>query len=307
MQTIFSVIPTATLFAMMVAMGMTLRLDDFRRLALQPTPIGFGLLGQLVMLPLAAFAIAALLALPQNHAVGLVLIAACPGGITSNALAHYARGDTALSISLTALSSLVSFVTVPFVVSLGIRLSEQASSVVELPHTEMVLKLLLTTALPVFLGMAALHYGPGLVARLQRPLLLSATGVLILLVVGLGVSVSSRKEDIAGLWRTVPAVVLLIGSMMGVGMLGARALRLNAAQGRTIAIELGIQNFNLALVVAVSVLDRPRYVGPALVYMPVMLLFAGGLIAAVRRAGPVAAAVSSTSASPIVKIHNGGR
>ena len=294
----FSLIPTLTLFAMMLAMGMTLRLDDFRRIAMHPGPIGFGLLGQLVLLPLAAFAIAALLALPQTYAIGLVLIAACPGGVTSNVLAHYARGDTALSISLTAFSSLVAFATVPLIVTLGIRAFGGASGAIELSAAEMAWTLLLTTALPVFLGMAALRYRPHLAARLQRPLLLGSTGVLLLLVAGLGVSLWSSEENIASLFgRTLPAVALLIGVMTGFGMLGARALGLDAAQGRTIAIELGIQNFNLAMVVAVTVLDEPRYVGPALIYLPVMFVFAFGLIAAGRGRSATAAAGSTTGSS----------
>lgn len=280
----FTLIPTTTLFVMMLAMGMTLRGEDFSRVVKAPWPVGFGLLCQIVLLPLTAFAIAWLLSLPGEVAVGLILIAACPGGVTSNALAHYARGDTALSISLTALSSAFAWLTVPFVVTMGLASFVEPGAAIELSPTETMLTLFSTTALPVALGMLCLRSWPQVARRLSRPLLLVSTALLMLLVVGLGFSLARSEHGIAGLLgRALPAVLLLLGTMTVLGYLGAKLLGLAEAGRRTVLVEVAVQNFNMAMVLALNVLHEPRYLGPALVYLPVMLVFAMLLIIAARR------------------------
>lgn len=280
-------IPTGTLFAMMLALGMTLRLDDFRRLATAPVAIAIGLLGQLVWLPLVAFALAHLFPLSKTQAVGLVLIAACPGGVVSNVITRLARGDVALSISLTAASSIVCFVTVPVIVGLAMRsfgVAEQAAF--SLTFADMASPLFSTTALPVLLGMALLRWWPALAARVQRPLLGVSTVVLMLLVVGLGVGMAQSAGELALgqlFVQTTPAVVALIAITMGGGLFAARLAGLDGARTRTLALEIGLQNFNLALVVSMSLLGEQRYAGPALVYLPAMFLFSGAVVAAARR------------------------
>jgi BASS family bile acid:Na+ symporter len=278
-------IPTATLFVMMAALGMTLRVEDFRRLLAAPRAAVFGLMGQLVLLPAVAFAIASALELSHHLAVGLVLIAACPGGVSSNVLSWLARGNVALSISLTAGSSMVSFITVPFLVALAMVTFGGEGTPVEMSMLEMVTTLFGSTALPVLLGMATLHVRPALAERLHRPLLGISGSVLLLLIVGLGFSVWGSVEDMAGLvTRATPPVFLLIAVMTAIGFGGARLLGLDASTGRTLGIEIGIQNFNLALVVAFSILDEPLFLGSALIYLPVMMTFAGAVIALGRRA-----------------------
>ena len=281
----FTLIPTITLFAMMLAMGMTLRGEDFARVAKAPRPVGFGLLCQIVLLPLTAFAIAWLLSLPGAVAIGLILIAACPGGVTSNALTHYAKGDAALSISLTALSSGLAWLTVPLVVGIGLAVFDTQDAAIALSPLEAVATLFSTTALPVVLGMLCLYCRPELARRLSRPLLLVSTVILMMLVVGLGVSLSRSEQGIAGLFgRALPAVLLLLGVMTALGHLGAKRLGLAGAQRRTVLVEVGIQNFNMAMVLALNVLKEPKYLGPSLVYLPVMLAFALLLIMATRPA-----------------------
>jgi len=280
----FTLVPTTTLFAMMLAMGMTLRGEDFARVVGAPRPVGFGLLCQMVLLPGTAFAIAWLLSLPGEVAIGLILVAACPGGVTSNALAHYARGDTALSVSLTALSSGFAWLTVPLVVGLGLATFGAPGAAIALSPTEAVATLFSTTALPVALGMLCLHFRPKLARRLSRPLLLVSTVLLMMLVAGLGFSLARSEHGVAGLLgRALPAVLLLLGTMTVLGYVGAKLLGLAEAGRRTVLVEVGIQNFNMAMVLALNVLHAPRYLGPALVYLPVMLVFALLLIMATRR------------------------
>jgi len=275
-------IATVTLFVMMLALGMTLRLADFRRLAGMPAAVLVGLLGQFVLLPCAAFALAHTFALSRTQAIGLVLISACPGGVTSNVFSRFARGNVALSISLSAVGSMLAFLSLPFAMALAMRAFGAEGPRVVLSFGEMAAPLFGTTALPVLLGMGLLRTRPLLAGRLHRPLLAFSTGVLVLLIVGLGVGVArtSSELSIPTLFRDVtPAVVALISLTMAIGMLAAKALGLDGATTRTLMLEIGLQNFNLALVVAMSVLHEQRYAGPALVYLPVMFVFAGSVIA----------------------------
>jgi len=279
-------IPTLTLFAMMLALGMTLRVEDFRRLAALRAAVALGMTGQLVLLPLVAFGVAHAFALSRTQAIGLVLIAACPGGVVSNVLSRLARGDVALSISLTAASSVVSFLSVPLVVGLGMRAFGGDGPRVALTFAEMASPLFGTTALPVIVGMGVLHRWPSLAARLHRPLLGASTGVLMLLIAGLAVGSARNASELSLgiLFReAAPAVVALVAITMGIAALLARVLDLGAATSRTLVLEVGLQNFNLALVVAMSMLGEQRYAGPALVYLPVMFAFAGAVIAMGRR------------------------
>lgn len=279
-------LPTLTLFAMMLALGMTLRAADFRRAASMPSAVIAGLLGQLVLQPLLAFWLARTLELPPTFAIGLVLIAACPGGVVSNALTQLARGDVALAILLTGFSSLASFLTLPAVIALAMREFGDAAPPVLLSFPELVATLFGTTALPVLIGMGLLRERPALAARLHRPLLNGSTAVLMLLVAGLFASLAASEElSMATLFRGVlPAVVVLVGGTMAAGYLGGRALGYGPATARTLSLESAMQNVNMALVVAVSFLGEQRYGGPAVVYMPVSFAFAGALIVLSRRA-----------------------
>ena len=280
-------IPTGTLFVMMVALGMTLRPDDFRRIASAPVAVLVGMAGQLVLLPAVAFVLAWTFELSPTLSIGLVLIAGCPGGVVSNALAKLARGDLALSVTLTALSSLVSFASVPFVVALAFEAFGDEERRIALSFTEMAATLFGTTVLPVLFGMAVLHWRPAAAERLHRPLLTVSTSVLMLMIAGLFVSLSRSGPELsmAQLVRNAtPAVVLLVAITMAAGALIARMLGLSGAIARSITIEMGIQNVNLALVVAVSLLGEQRYGGPAVIYLPVMFAFAGLVVLLGRRA-----------------------
>lgn len=269
-------IATASLFLMMVAMGMGLRPADFARVVRLPVAFVLGTVGQIVLLPLVAFGLAYAFGLEAEAAVGLVLLAACPGGATSNAFSQLARGDVALSVSLTAVSGFLSFVTVPLVVGLAIRAFAGDAKEIELPFGETALRLFTTTALPVSLGMVALRLRPEASARWRRPLLLATTAAVVLLVVGLGAGLTGA--DALRLFLTLgPGVAALLA------WAGGAALRLPPTQRRTLVIELAIQNFNLALVVALTGLGDRLYLGPSLVYLPFMLVFAGLVVARASR------------------------
>jgi len=224
-------IPTLTLFVMMCAMGMTLAPRDFARVFAQPRAFVLGAAGQLLLLPAVAIAIAAALGLSHELAVGLMLIAACPGGITSNTLAWLARGDTALSISLTALSSLLAFATVPLVLGFGLRVLGESAGAVSVPLLETAVTLAGTTALPVVLGMAFGSRYPDAAVRWAPRLLMGSTSVLLAMVGALGLQLGSGDDDIAGLFgRAALSVLLLVSIMTALGLGASRLLALSAAQ-----------------------------------------------------------------------------
>jgi bile acid:Na+ symporter, BASS family len=290
MQWIATWLPTAALSAMMLAMGMTLVPRDFRRVVEQPRAFAFGACGQIVLLPALAFATAWMLTLPRDLAIGLVLLAACPGGVTSNALSHYARGNTALSISLTALSSSLSFLTVPVVVGTAFiafpRDAGEAS--VSLPALETALTILATTVLPMALGMAARYRNAELASRLSGPILGVSTSVLMLMFAALWVQVTMVSEDIGGLFaRASLAAGVWTAALLAIGWLGARALRLPPAERRTVMLELTLQNFNLVLVIAMTILGQPRLTGMSIVYLPAMVVAGAGIVMWGRRADAI--------------------
>lgn len=276
-----SLIPTLTLFVMMLAMGMTLGVPDFTRVVTRPLGFAVGAVGQLIVLPLVAFAIARGFSLSAELAIGLMLIAACPGGVTSNAVTYLARGDTALSILLTVFSSLLAFLSVPIVVNLGLIGFGLEAGEIRLPFGETAITLFTTTALPVFIGMFVRARWPGVAGDWHRPLLYGSFAALMLMVLSLGVSLMG--EDLTSLLMggSLP-VALLIAVMMSLGLAASRAVGLAPAQRRTVAIELGLQNFTLALVLAFSILEEPRYLGPALLYLPTMFAAVGLLVAVAR-------------------------
>ncbi len=244
-------------------MGLSLTLADFRRVLEAPWAVSVGLVGQIVLMPLLGLAF--LFAWPQAPviAVGFMLLLACPGGPTSNFLTYLARGDTALSVTLTAISSLIGAITVPIVVNVGILLVGEGSTR-ELPLGNTVLRLFLTTTLPVLLGLALRETLPGLARRLEPILAKVALVVFAAIVLYAAVSAwALLSQQVLGLLAPVIVLNLLVMSM---GWLLARMARLSPPRRTAVAMETGLQNAALAIFVAFNVLNDPALIGPAAVY-----------------------------------------
>ena len=139
---------------MMATMGMSLTIADFKRVLVYPKAVAVGTVGQLILLPLLGFAVASLFPLSPEMAVGIMLLAACPGGVVSNVLNHLARGNTALSVTLTAVSSVATLVTIPLIVNFGLTQFMTEGSEVALPVLDSMLRLFLIILVPVSIGMA---------------------------------------------------------------------------------------------------------------------------------------------------------
>lgn len=260
----------------MFGLGLGLSLEDFRRAFRQPRALLLGLVAQIILLPLTAFLIARGLQLSPEAAVGLMVLAACPGGVTAGMITHLARGETALSISLSALTSLAAFVTVPLIVGASLWHFLGDDSTVSVPAGQLAAGLVLVTLLPVGLGLWLNETGR--ILRTTRELIRRlATGVFALIV---AYTFFIQWPAIAEHFPAVgPACLLLNAITMGTGFLLGAFARVETPGRIALAVECGMQNSALGITLALSLLAQPALAVPAVVYALLMNLTALGLIA----------------------------
>lgn len=253
----------------MLGLGMGLSLDDFRRVARYPRAVLTGLILQVLILPAVAFALALAFGLPPELAVGLMLLAASPGGATANIYSHLARGDVALNITLTAINSLLCLLTLPLILNLSLEYFLGAGQYVP-PPVRKVIEVAVIIVLPVVIGMAVRARAPGFAARIEKPLRLLSVLVLALLVAG---AVVQERDTLVEFFAVVGLACLSFNLIsMGVGYAAPIALKLPRRQAIAIAMEIGIHNGTLAIFIALNVLGNTRISVPAAVYS--LLMFA---------------------------------
>lgn len=287
-------LPLALAF-IMFSLGLTLVLADFKRVFTRPKAMVVGLLGQMLVVPMFAFAVALAWGLAPEMAVGLMIVAACPGGVSSGLLTHLARGDTALSISLTAVTSVAAVVTVPLVVELAMRQFMQSGVSVDFPLLKMVRGVFLLTSVPVVLGMCLKAWRPALALRLERPTGRLATALFILIV--LATFVSQRQVLLANLGSIGPAAMLLNLLVVAAGLALAAAAGLRRRDRIAVATECGLQNAGLGIFIAASVMQSPAMTVPSVVYALLMNFGAIGFVLLMRRIDSAAAGVRASPAS----------
>ena len=264
------------LFAVLFGMGLSLVPADFRRVVLQPKAKILGLGCQLLLLPAVAFALALLFRLPGELAVGLMVLAACPGGATSNIITHLSKGDTALSVTLTAVSSMACVFTIPWIVGWSMDWFLGSGAAVALPFWKTLAQLAFVTILPILCGMALRHARPALALRLERPANIFAIVFLVLIIT----AAVAREKDLAHQFATAgPAAIALNLVMMLLGFSIGRLASLPRPQRITLAIETGIQNGTLALAITLGFLESARIAMPAVVYSLFMFLSGAFMIA----------------------------
>lgn len=270
------VVLPVSLFIVMLGMGLSLTIKDFKRATQAPKTIGIALFFQLIVLPLVAFAMAKLFGLEQFLAVGLVAIALCPGGVTSNLFSYLAKGNVALSISLTAVVSLVTPFTIPILLGMSMKHFLGASSVIALPLVKTIVTLLVITVVPVGIGMMVNHKTPNFSRKAERIVKVLSVVLLLLIIAGL-----AKKE-----WANLPqffaqvgmACTALIVTTMAIGFWGAKCLGVNKKDSVTIGLEVGIQNGTTGLLITATLLQEPVIAIPSAVYSLIMF-GAGGLYA----------------------------
>ncbi len=284
-----TLLPLALAF-IIFSLGLGLVLDDFRRVFRHRQAVAVGLICQVVLLPLIAFALAALFGLPATMAIGLVILGACPGGMTSGLLTYLARGDTALSVTLTAVSSVATVFTLPLVVSSAVALfaGEQAEIGLSLLNT--VKGLFLLTTLPVALGMSLRHFLPAFIERVQPWVSRAANLCFAVIVVGTFVSQWPALRDNATI--VGPAALALNVLTMGFAWWVGQRCGVDRGGRIAIAMECGLQNAALGIFVANNLLGQPVLAIPSVVYALLMNISAIALVVWARRSQPAKAGLA---------------
>lgn len=272
-------LPLALAF-IMFSLGLTLVVDDFKRVLTRPKAMLIGLVGQMVLVPVFAFTIALTWGLAPEMAVGLMILAACPGGVSAGLLTHLARGDTALSISLTAVTSVAAVITVPFVVDLSMQQFMRTAVSVDFPLLKMVRGVFLLTTVPVVLGMSLKAWRPELALRIERPAGRLATALFVLIV--LATFFSQRQVLIDNLGSVGPAAMLLNLMVIAASFALAGAVGLVRRDRIAVATECGLQNAGLGIFIASSVMQSPAMTVPSVVYALLMNLGAIGFVILMR-------------------------
>ena len=263
----------AALGIIMLGLGLSLSLGDFARVAKFPKPVLIGLACQLLLLPLACFFLAKLFGLAPALAVGLMLLAASPGGTTANLYSHLAHGDVALNITLTAVNSVIAILTMPLIVNLSLAYFMAADQAIPLQFAK-VLQVFVIVLGPVAIGMWLRSRFPGFAERMQKPVKI-ISALFLLLIILLAVA-----KD----WRTFVDYAPSVGGAalafnllsMAVGYCVPRLLKLNLRQAIAIAMEIGIHNGTLAIALALSpaLLNNPTMAIPAAIYSLIMFITA---------------------------------
>ncbi|NIB42481.1 bile acid:sodium symporter family protein [Pseudomaricurvus alkylphenolicus] len=246
-----------SLVLMMVGMGAGLQPSDFSHLLRQRRALLAGLIGQLILLPLAAVSTALAFDAAAWFAVGLVIIAASPGGIASNVVSFAVGGNMALSIGLTAISSMACVFTIPLWVSLALGWFAAEEGSISLPFWRTLLSLISLTLVPVAAGMLLGLCKPKLAERVER--VSRALSLPFLCLVMVLVVVSQFEFLLRHLGQTAVPLLLFLGLMATVAMLLSRAFHLGSRDCKTILVEVGLQNTTLALMVAMTLLNEPRF------------------------------------------------
>jgi len=271
-----SVIIPICLFLIMMGMGLTLVTNDFKRVLRYPKAVGIGLTNQLILLPIIGFALANIMPLRPEYAVGVMLLVLCPGGTTSNLFTYLAKGDVALSVTMTAIASVITVFTIPIVLSFSLIYFMGSGSTFELPVLKTVLTLVLLTIVPISIGMLIKHYAPNVADRSQ--VYVSRFGVLFLTFLVLFLGYVQRDILIDAFIATGPVSIILNLSTMALGYYSSKWFGLNLAQRTSITLEVGLQNSTLSIFMALTLLSNYDMSMMPAIYTLVMFLTAGILV-----------------------------
>ncbi|SOE23420.1 bile acid:Na+ symporter, BASS family [Spirosomataceae bacterium TFI 002] len=266
-----------SLAIIMLGMGMTLIPADFTRIVKYPKAALVGLTNQLILLPIIAFILAIVFKLEPIMAIGLMAIAIAPGGATTNLVTQICRGNIALSVTLTAVCSFVSIITIPFILSYSLEyFTDQSGIVIKLPILQTILQIMVITVIPISIGMIIKKYKPEFSDKMEKPMRTAST--VIFAVVFIAVLAANYNMLSVGL-KTVGIVTLLLNLLtMGIGFLSAKAFSLDFKNAITITIESGIQNGTLSFVIVTTILNNMEMGIPIAVYSIWMFVSAGVLM-----------------------------
>ncbi len=276
MDNISAIILAIALFVIMLGMGLSLVTNDFKNILLNPKAIFVGLMNQLILLPLLSLALVLIFPLQPEIAIGIILIAACPGGPTSNLISFMAKADLALSVSLTAFSSLITVLTIPFFVNFALSYFLEENAEIELNILQTIGQMLVIVILPIVVGMFIRGRAPEFALRMGKPVRIASGVILVLIIIGL--IIKERANFTSYFQQAGLATFLLNIATMLVGFGTAKLFKLERRQAFSIAIESGIQNGTLAITIAVVLLGNTAFAIAPSVYSVLMFLTGGFVI-----------------------------
>lgn len=272
-------LPLALAF-IMLGMGLSLTIKDFKNIFVYPKAMILGLTNQLILLPIFGYALIQLFGLTGALAVGVMILAACPGGATSNLITHLSKGDTALSISLTAASSLVTIVSIPIIVNFAIsHFGEEGS--ITLHVMETIIQIAGVTVIPVSIGMFLHKKFPKLSQKADRPVRIASAVFFALIMVA---AILKERENLVEFFIQSGPITLILNLLtLTVGFFLARVFLLSKRQAITIAIESGIQNGTLGIMIAATLLKNSEMTIPIAIYSLIMFMTAAVIIILTNR------------------------
>ena len=254
----------------MFGLGLDLTLADFRRVGKHPKAVVIALACQLVLLPLICFGLVVLFDLPALLGIGMLLLAASPGGTTANLFSHLFRGDVALNISLTAVNSIIAIATLPLITNLAIGYYDRSDDV-SMPFIEVV-KVFVIVLVPVAIGMVVRGHRQSFAEAMDRPVRIGSAIILAVLVLGI---LLDERDSVGGYIADVGLVAALFCALsLTIGYVVPKALGVADDQAVASSFEIGVHNGTLAIFVAVEVLGNTEISVPAAVYSILMFVFA---------------------------------
>ena len=265
-----------SLAIIMFGMGLTLVLSDFSRLFTYPKEVFIGLCNQLIFLPLIGFLIILLFDLNSSMAIGIMILSLCPGGPTSNLITQVARGNIGLSVTLTALASLITVFTIPIILSKAITyFTGETDVVIELPVLQTMIQILIITVIPVSIGMLIRKKNEAFAVRMERPMRIASTVLFIIIFL---LVMFANKDLIVQAMKEVGIATLLLNlSTMALGFLTAKIFGIKGKSQISITIESGIQNGTLAFVIATTILNNVEMGLPTGAYS-IWMFITGGIL-----------------------------
>ena len=267
------ILPLALAFIMFV-LGLGLTGTDFSRVIKQPRDFFVGALSQVILLPVIAFILVKIWPIAPELAIGVMIIAAAPGGVTSNLLTSFAKGDVALSISLTAIISLFSVITIPFIVLTSVELLGGSNITQDISLFSMSRDMFLIVTVPVILGMLLRKFSSGVALKLEPIAKKVSIALFVLVLLG---AIAAERENVISYFAQAGLITLILNVvMMIVAYYVAHFLASGTKQKKCITIECGLQNGTLAIFVATSIFGGGMYVIPAATYS--LIMFATSLI-----------------------------
>ena len=268
MEIVTKIAPLA-LALIMLGLGMSLTLQDFLRVVKIPKDFLVGFICQLILLPIIAFALIKLLNTPIELALGVMLIASAPGGVTSNILTKFANGDVALSVSLTAIISLISIISVPFIVFLSIDLLNIDYVSKEISMLGISLKMFFVVTVPVMIGMITRHFAGNFIVK--NVLVIQRMSIALFVLIFITIYIEEWNNIVNFITQAGLIALTLNIVMMVVGFYIAKFFTSGVAQQRCITLECGLQNGTLAVFVSTQLFDKMIYIIPAAAYALVMM------------------------------------